>query len=110
MKRIYFLFFVTLSCVFVSAQSPGGVSTGLSMWIKSNSGTSTTGGLVDTWSYANNGNSFASTGGNRPTLVSNGLNFNPVVRFTGGSKYMDGPTGVNAPLAQYDDDYTVIAV
>lgn len=114
MKKIYVLFFVGLPGFLVSAQSPGGVDRpDLSMWVKANSGTSTSGGLVNTWNYANNGNSFTSPStpvDYRPTLVSSAINFNPSVRFTGGTKYMDGPTGVNAPMAQYDDDYSVFAV
>jgi hypothetical protein len=93
-----------------SAQTPGGVGTNLKLWVKSNSGTSTTGGLVDSWTYTNDGTkSFTSSGGSRPTLAPSGLNFYPTVQFSG-AQLMDGPTGANAPIAAGDDDYTVFVV
>jgi hypothetical protein len=113
MKQLHFCFLFTLillSLNHLNAQNPGGVATGLSLWVKSNSNVSTTGGLVDSWGYANNANSYASTGTNRPTLNTSVINFNPVVSFTGGRRFMDGPTGANAPITAGDDDYTIFAV
>jgi hypothetical protein len=113
MKTIYSLLFPVfflLSGNYVSAQSPGGISVNLTLWVKSNSNISTTGSLVDSWGYANNGNSFTSTGTDRPTLTASVINFNPVVRFTGGRRFMDGPTGASAPITALDDDYTVFVV
>jgi len=96
----------------VSAQSPAGISSGLRLWIKADAaGTlSTTGGLVDSWTYANdNTKSFTATGTDRPTLTASSLNFLPSLVF-GGAQMMDGPTGANAPITAGDDDYCLFVV
>ncbi len=93
------------------AQAPGGVSTNLTMWVRSNSGTSTTtnGNPVTGWTYANDGSkSFAGLSGHEPTFSSNSVNFFPTLSFNGSQ--MDGPTGANAPLAAGDDDYAIFGV
>lgn len=95
----------------IAAQTPGGVSTNLTLWVKSDAGTSTTGSLVDTWTYVNDGTkAFTSTGTDRPSLATSVINFNPSVRFGGGLRFMDGPTGANAPIAAGDDTYSVLVV
>ena len=109
-QKLYLLLLLALVTKFVPAQSPGGVSTNLTMWMKSNSGTSTTGSLLDSWTYVNDGTkSFTSSGSERPTLVSNGINYNPYV-WLPGAQLMNGPTGASAPIAFLDDDYTLFAV
>jgi hypothetical protein len=112
MKKVLASLLPLLSFYFVSAQSfPGGVSSNLQMWVKSNSGTSTSGSLLDSWTYVNNGsNSYTSTSGDRPSLISNVINFNPSVRFSGGVHFMNGPIGSSTPITIGDDDYTIFAV
>ncbi len=94
------------------SQSPGGVTSGLQLWVKSDQGTTISGGdFLDSWTYVNDGSkSYTSFGTDRPSLVSNVINFKPSVRFTGGIKFMDGPTGTDAPIPAGDDEYSVIVV
>ncbi len=110
--KFYALSLVLLTlAVTIAAQTPGGVSPNLTLWVKSDAGTSTTGSLLDTWTYVNDGTkSFTSTGADRPSLVSSVINFNPSVQFGGGVRFMDGPTGANAPITAGDDSYTVLVV
>lgn len=110
--KFYALSLVSLTlAATIAAQTPGGVSANLTLWVKSDAGTSTTGSLLDTWTYVNDGTkSFTSTGTDRPSLVSSVINFNPSVQFGGGIRFMDGPTGANAPIAAGDDTYTVLVV
>ena len=92
------------------AQSPGGVSANLTMWVKADAGTSATGGLLDSWTYMNdNTKQFLSTGTNRPTLTASSVNFLPALTFTG-AQLMDGPTGANAPITAGNDSYSVFIV
>lgn len=111
-KRIILSNALLLLTFHLIAQNPGGVSSGLKLWIRSNAGTSTTtnGAAVDSWTYTNDGTkSFSSTGGERPLFSSSAVNFLPGIRFNGG-QLMDGPTGVNAPLSAGDDDYAIFGV
>ncbi len=102
---------LSLLSLTVVAQAPGGVTGNLKLWVKSDAGTSTTGTLLDTWTYINDGSkSFTSSGTDRPNLTPSVINFKPSVRFGGGINFMDGPTGVDAPIAAGDDDYSVIVV
>lgn len=113
MSKKFYSFWISVFIVSIlAAQNPGGVSANLKLWIKSNSGTSTTtnGSPLDTWTYANDlSKSFAGTGGERPIYTSSSINFQPGITFSG-SQLMDGPTGVNAPIAAGDDDYSIFAV
>jgi hypothetical protein len=110
--KFYALSLVSLTlAVTIAAQTPGGVSPNLTLWVKSDAGTATTGSLLDTWTYVNDGTkSFTATGADRPSLVSSVINFKPSVQFGGGVRFMDGPTGANAPIAAGDDSYTVLVV
>lgn len=109
MKKIY----VALLFVFVGgvlrAQSPGGVGTGLSLWLKPDG---LSAGTLNTWNYSNNSNSFAA-GPTAPTVVTNAFNFLPAVNFTG-TQYMSGPSGANAPLLAFpavgSQAYAIFAV
>ena len=72
----------------VFCQSPGGVASNLTLWIKAGSGASpSSGGTLTGWTDMTGNNSFSltstGTGLTAPVVVLNGLNFNPVVRFTG---------------------------
>src|SRR6478735_3715731 len=110
-KKFYLIFVFIFSVQLMNAQTyPGGVGTNLKLWIKSGEGTSVTSGFLNSWQYANNGAlSFSATGSDRPSLLNNKINFNPSVNFAG-SNFMDGPTGVDAPITVDNDEYTVFAV
>ena len=90
MKKIFWLMVVFLLCRgrTVFCQSPGGVASNLTLWIKAGSGASpSSGGTLTGWTDMTGNNSFSltstGTGLTAPIVVLNGLNFNPVVRFTG---------------------------
>ncbi|WP_133055338.1 autotransporter outer membrane beta-barrel domain-containing protein [Niastella koreensis] len=90
MKKIFCLMVVLLQCRgrTVFCQSPGGVASNLTLWIKAGSGASpSSGGTLTGWTDMAGNNSFSltstGTGLTAPVVVLNGLNFNPVVRFTG---------------------------
>ncbi|HXD76275.1 MAG TPA: hypothetical protein VN616_00635 [Puia sp.] len=112
MKKIYLL--TTGICLSATlwAQSPGGISTGLSLWLKADAAPTLnlTGSNVNSWTYFNNGaNSFSFTGGTQAAVVPNAINGLPTVSF-GGNTEMDGPTGASAPLAAGSVAYSVFAV
>jgi hypothetical protein len=69
------------------AQSPGGVSTGLRLWVKANAGTVVAGGKVTTWNDQSPGlrHLTTTTATYQPTPVAAGAeyNFNPYVSFSG---------------------------
>jgi hypothetical protein len=111
MKKIYLL--VTGLSLFITsfAQSPGGVSSNLALWIRADAATtlSSTDSL-NSWTYFNNpAFSFVSSPANRPIVQSNSINFLPSVFFNG-SQQMDGPTGANAPITAGNPSYSVFAV
>lgn len=112
MKIIRFsLAILHLIPIIIFGQTPGGVNSDLKLWVNGNLGVSTTGTLVDTWTYINDGSkSFSGSGVTRPVLNSNSINFSPALQFGSGSKYLDGPVGSLAPLAAGDDDYSVFVV
>lgn len=109
-RKFYLLVFCLLLAHFMEAQAPGGISTNLTMWMKTTTGTSVTGGLLNSWTYANDGTkSFTATAGTVPTFTTNAVNFNPAVVFTT-TQFMDGPTGANAPITASNDAYTAFIV
>ena len=111
-KKLYLLFALANSVLLAMAQSPGGYGTGVKLWIKSDAAStiSATGGLIDSWTYVNDGTkTFTATTTARPALTANGLNFNATATFSG-AQMMEGPNGVNAPLAASNPDYCMFAV
>ncbi|WP_258097564.1 T9SS type A sorting domain-containing protein [Marinoscillum pacificum] len=77
----------------------------VSLWLKANSGTSTTtnGAAVDTWNNSVNGSNNASSSGTaRPLYVANNLNGNPVLDFDGSNDIMSGAA------AFYSHDYFMV--
>jgi hypothetical protein len=112
MKKFYLL--TTGLCLIMTsviAQSPGGVSGGLSLWLKADAaGTlNLTGSNVNSWTYVNNGaNSFSFAGGTQGAFLSNAINNLPGIGFNG--TQMTGPVGANAPLAAGSQAYAVFAV
>lgn len=118
MKKTYLLTTLLAASIAVSAQTPGGVSTGLKQWVKANASTALDTNVVnfglDTvvniWTYSNDGTkTYTASGNARPKLRYNTLNFLPTLEFDGGG-FLQGPTGSNAPLTAGDDDYSVFAV
>ncbi len=74
--------------------SPGGVSNGLSLWVKGEEGTSTTtsGTATTTW----NDLSSALAGTGSATYINDGKNnFNPYLSFNGSSNHFSFPSGFN---------------
>ena len=109
-KNFYLSLVLSLPTFFLQAQPfPGGISSNLTLWVKSDFGTSSTGGFVNSWGYVNNANNFTAAGGLRPALTVNALNFKPGITFSG-AQAMDGPSGVNVPITPGNDAYTVFAV
>jgi hypothetical protein len=81
MKKIILFFLINIS--FARAQSPGGVSANLNLWIKANAGVATSSGNVLTWlDQSPNGYTYTSAA-IKPTLTTDGLNYNYVVTFPG---------------------------
>lgn len=109
-KKIYVLPLCLLCACASFAQAPGGINANLKLWIKSNAGTTVSGGgEVDSWDYANDGTkTFTGSGAARPILTPSRINFLPAVTFN--SSMMDGPNGANAPIAAGKDDYCMFAV
>lgn len=117
MERIHRLYgiilFLTLlsGSLLLSAQSPGGVSSNLNLWLKADAGTSSTtdGADVLTWTDQSlNGivgtTTFFST---KPSYAASGINFNPAIEFDGiGAAY-------NLPFGTFpsnDNNYCIYAI
>ncbi|MEP6750420.1 MAG: T9SS type A sorting domain-containing protein, partial [Bacteroidota bacterium] len=118
MQKIYFLFLLAFTAMpAVFSQSPGGVSSNLKAWIKSDAAaTLTSTDSLDAWTYANDvSKQFTSNAVtfSRPIVMNpgagTGINFLPVVYFDG-NKIMDGPAGAGAPITAGNDAYCVFAV
>ena len=75
----HILFFISINSVF--CQSPGGVSAGLTVWLKANYGTTVAGVNLTGWSDQSPLLTPVVVNGS-PDLVANGYNFNPYVDFT----------------------------
>lgn len=111
-KKLYLTIAFAIGVSLVIAQSPGGYGTGIKLWIKADAASTlgTTGGLIDSWTYANDGTkTFTATTTERPTLTANSINFKPTATFSR-AQIMEGPNGVNAPLAAGNPDYSLFAV
>src|SRR5688572_8496564 len=76
------------------AQSPGGVSANLTLWLKADNTATITGSPVQTWSTSGGSaagyNVTQATAANRPTLVNGATNYtkynyNPSIKFNVGS-------------------------
>ncbi|MCK0133553.1 BspA family leucine-rich repeat surface protein [Arenibacter sp. S6351L] len=70
---------------FLNAQSPGGVSSNISLWLKADTGTNTTldGQVISTWGDQSGGgyDMNEAVTGQGPQFLSNGINFNPAADF-----------------------------
>lgn len=85
MKHLLFLFLLTPFLSF--AQSPGGISTNLQVWLRadSNGTTTTNGATLTTWTNKAGTGNFGNNG--TPTYQNNAdnlVNYNPVIKFDGG--------------------------
>jgi hypothetical protein len=112
MKKLYpflCLFFACQSALL--AQSPGGVSTNLSLWLRADAAStlSPSSGSLNSWSYFNNANAFTATVGSQPTVAPSTFNFLPSIAFNG-SQFMTGPSGASAPIPAGALAYSVFAV
>ncbi|RAJ14583.1 LamG-like jellyroll fold domain-containing protein [Olleya aquimaris] len=75
----------------VFAQNPGNVPTGLQLWLKADSGTNLSGSDVTSWEDQSiNSITGSSDGVNHATIINDGLNFNPIVQFSGDEFYNYG--------------------
>ncbi|PWK17588.1 putative repeat protein (TIGR01451 family), partial [Arcicella aurantiaca] len=93
-----------------NAQAPGGVTTGLRLWLKANDGTNTTtqGGSISSWQDKSGlGFHVVQTNANwQPFYHENARNFNPVVRFTGSESI--GNTKANLIIPATTNPMTLI--
>lgn len=97
--------------VFLSAQSPGGVSSSLNLWLKADAGTSSTtdGADVLTWTdqsanlYTGTTTFFLT----KPSYANPGINFNPAIELDGVSAGFFLPNG---SLTFWDDNYCIYAI
>jgi hypothetical protein len=81
MKKTVLFFLINVSLV--RAQSPGGVSANLNLWIKANAGVSTSSNNVLTWADQSPNAYTYTSAAIKPTLTTDGLNYNYVVTFPG---------------------------
>lgn len=90
--------------------SPANVSTNLQLWMKADAGTTLTGTDVDSWDDQSP-NSFTATSGGvvDAQLITDGLNFNPVLRFSG-TQFLNlgNPAALN--LQPNIDEMTIITM
>jgi PKD domain len=108
MKRLITILCLAVTLKYSHAQSPGGVSSGLQIWLKGDAGTSSTtnGAALSYWNDAsgNARNATQSIVASRPSYVSNGINGYGTVR-TASSKYFD----INLSVID-NHSFTVFAV
>lgn len=90
--------------------SPGSVSTNLQLWMKADAGTSLTGTDVDSWADQS-ANTFTATsqGASDAQFINDGLNFNPVLRFTG-SQFLNLGNPAALDLQPNTDEMTIITM
>ncbi len=108
-KTLAFIIGTTL-CSNLIAQAPGGVSSGLAIWLKADAGTSSTsnGALLTSWNdQSGNGVHATQTDPSttlRPRYVTNAINGNPAIEFNGGPRFF------NINYSSLGSDYTFITV
>ena len=90
--------------------SPGNVASNLQLWLRADQGIALTGTDVDSWADQSlNGFTGASQGTADAQYVATGLNFNPVLRFSGNSFYnLGNPSQLD--LQPNTDEMTIITV
>lgn len=92
----------------VHAQTP--TTSGLQLWLRADTGVTTSGSSVTSWADQSVNAHTASQGisGSQPTLVNNALNGNPVVRFDGSDDFMSIPDHASLDLGT--GDFSLFAV
>ncbi|HEY4060585.1 MAG TPA: T9SS type A sorting domain-containing protein [Puia sp.] len=88
-RLIFFLLAAGPPCL--QAQSPGGVSTNLALWVKADVSAPTGSGVLTSWTDQTGHNTFTITGSAAKLI--NTINFHPIVRFTGTQK-LTGHTSI----------------
>lgn len=110
MKRLVLPLIMTLITTAALAQAPGGVSSGLAIWLKADAGTSSTsnGAFLSSWNdQSGNGVNATQTDPTdvaKPRLILDAINGNPAIQFTGGDKFF------NIDLSSLGSEYTIITV
>ena len=86
----------------VQTTAPGGVSSGLSVWLRADEGVNESSNLVSSWANLgpSGGDASQGNGTEQPTFVTEAQNFNPVLDFDG--DFLDGSSGF------YTDDYFIV--
>ncbi|WP_264532171.1 MBG domain-containing protein [Flavobacterium sp. N502540] len=81
-NRIFFAWiWILIGCSFSGiAQKPGGVGTGLKLWLDTSNGVTASGNNLTAWSDRAGVNTFT-VSATRPTVNNNAINFNPTVAF-----------------------------
>jgi hypothetical protein len=109
----FYLSLLLMFCVSgLIAQSPGGVSSNLSVWIRADASSTLSpgSGSLNSWTYFNNSsNAYTATAGSQPTVAPSSFNFLPSVSFNG-TQFMSGPAGTGAPIPALSLAYSVFAV
>lgn len=110
MKNFVLIIIVATFSLAGVAQSPGGVSSGLAIWLKADAGTSSTtnGDFLSYWNDQS-GNAVNATQTDPtqvacPRFVTDAMNGNPAIEFNGGAKYF------NINLSSIGNTYTIITV
>lgn len=87
----------------INTVAPGGVSSGLTVWLRGDDGVASSGGLVSNWAdkSGNANDAFQGNASSQPTLNSNGLNYHNTINFSNDN--LDGVAGFNT------HDYFVVA-
>ncbi|PTX60211.1 putative secreted protein (Por secretion system target) [Kordia periserrulae] len=94
----------------VPIPSPGNISTNLQLWLKANVGTTLTGTDVDSWTdQSPNGFTAVSQGTTDAQIVTDGLNYNPVLRFTG-NQFLNLGDQPELDLQPLTDEMTIITM
>ncbi|MFK7748817.1 MAG: GEVED domain-containing protein [Kordia sp.] len=94
----------------VPIPSPGNISSNLQLWMKGNVGTTLTGSDVDSWAdQSPNGFTAASEGVTDAQLITDGLNFNPVLRFAG-AEFLSLGAPTELDIDPLTDEMTIITV
>ncbi|MFM7769928.1 MAG: hypothetical protein ACKO8Q_05160, partial [Bacteroidota bacterium] len=91
--RYYFLFIFFLGSFVLKAQSPGGVSSGLAIWLKADAGVSSSvdGAYLSSWQdqSGNNKNATQATSSAQPRFRKGILNGNSAIETTSGTRYFN---------------------
>ncbi|MCH2194559.1 GEVED domain-containing protein [Kordia sp.] len=94
----------------VPVPSPGNISTNLQLWLKADAGTSLTGADVDSWTdQSPNGFTANSGGASDAQFITNALNFNPVLRFSG-AQYLSLGNPAVLDIDPLTEEMTIMSV